>query len=114
MIRNPSFQSEINQNSELEKIRVPIECWFGRLKKLWKFAREIYKLDHRTFDEHFEILALLTNEQIKVSSLAEEDEKYYKTYLQIRREQYEAYREKRRISSHTYIERNQKRMQIFK
>ena len=114
MIRNPSFQSEINQNSELEKIRVPIECWFGRLKKLWKFAREIYKLDHRTFDEHFEILALLTNEQIKVSSLAEEDEKYFKAYLQIKRAQYEVCREKRRISSHMYIEKIQKRMEIFK
>ena len=72
------------------------------------------KLDHRTFNEHFEILALLTNEQIKVSSLAEEDEKYFKAYLQIKRAQYEVCREKRRISSHMYIEKIQKRMEIFK
>ena len=84
MIKNPSFRSEINRNSELEKIRVPIECWFGRLKKLWKFTRETYTLDHRKFDDHFEILALLTNEQIRVSSLVENDQKYYKIYLQMR------------------------------
>jgi hypothetical protein len=96
MIKNSTFRSEINRNSELEKIRVPIECWFGRLKKLWKFTRETYKLDHRNFDEHFEILALLTNEQIRVSS---DDQKYYKIYLQMRRAQYEACKEERRTTN---------------
>ena len=43
MVKNSSFQSEIDRNAELGRIRVPIECWFGRLKKLWKFARETYK-----------------------------------------------------------------------
>ena len=37
-------------------------------------------MDHRKFDEHFEILTLLTNEHIKVFSLTEDDEKYYKAY----------------------------------
>ena len=58
-------------------------------------------MDHRNFDEHFEILALLTNEQIRVSS---DDQKYYKIYLQMRRAQYEAYREKGRISAQMYKE----------
>src|ERR1700722_3961095 len=95
MIKNSNFQTEINRNTELGKIRVPIECWFGRLKKLWKFTREIYKLDHRKFDEHFEILTLLTNEHIKVFSLTEDDEKYYKVHLQMRRAQYEVCRMER-------------------
>src|SRR3984957_13140256 len=114
MVKNPSFQSEIDRNAELGRISVPIECWFGRLKKLWKFARETYKLDHEKFDEHFEILALLTNEQIRVSSLAEDDEKYYKAHLQMRRARYEAFKEKRRISAQTYLENKRTRMERFK
>jgi len=47
------------------------EFRFGRLKKLCKS----YKLDHKKFDE---ILALLTNEHIRTSSLTDDDEKYYK------------------------------------
>ena len=46
---------------------------------VWKIKKivELYKLDHRKVDEHFEILTLLTNEHIKVFT---DDEKYYKAY----------------------------------
>ena len=66
MIKNANFQTEINRNTELEKIRVPV--W--KIKKLV----ELYKLDR--FDEHFEI----TNKRAYKSI-------FYKVHLQMRRAQ---------------------------
>ena len=69
---------------------------------VWE-AKKIMEICSRNlqikFDEHFEILALLTNEHIRTSSLTDDDEKYYKACLQMRRAHYEICREKRRIST---------------
>lgn len=111
--KNPTSMSEISRNEELSKIRVHIECWFGRLKKLWKFAREVYKLDHKDFDNHFEILLYLTNEHIKNTSLAGADADYYRGYLEKRQKKFQEIREKRKASAERYLAKKRRRLQAL-
>ena len=96
MVKNPSFQSEIDRNAELGRIRVPI--W--EAKKIMEICSRNLQIK---FDEHFEILALLTNEHIRTSSLTDDDEKYYKAC-----EKSSLCREKRRISTQMYKDFNKK------
>jgi len=83
--KNPSTQAELTFNAELSRIRMPVEGFFGRLKKLWKFSRTVYRLSHSEFDEHFEILVWLTNENIRFNALVEADRSFYVGFLQERR-----------------------------
>jgi hypothetical protein len=108
--KRPRNEAERTRNTQLSKIRVNIERWFGRLKQLWKFARDVYTHDHRFFDEHFEIMGLLTNEHIRVMELTAEDRSYYRAYLKERRSTAEEKLEKRRRQYAGYKERKQRRL----
>lgn len=109
--RNAITQEQQSRNAELAAIRVVVEQWFGRLKKLWKFARTVYKLDHSEFDSHFLILSLLTNEHIRVNNLTEEDRIYYLNLLKEQRERYEQRRRKRHAQAEKYREKKRQRIQ---
>ena len=52
-------------NADLSHFICPVECCFGGFKALWKFTRTVFRLVHSSFDEHFEILGLLTNEHLR-------------------------------------------------
>jgi len=113
LIKAPTFQSEIARNVELSKIRVPIECWFGRFKMLWKIMRQVYKLDHRLFDAHFEILGHLTNEHIRANSLTDQDQRFYHGHLQELKERNAKRKEKRAAGAQLYKQRKFRRLQRF-
>jgi len=72
---------ELNRNEELKKKRVVVECYFGRLKQLWKIFNYCYRLNHTYFDDDFEICVYLTNEHIQRTALHNEDAIYYKRWL---------------------------------
>lgn len=111
--KNPRTEAERARNRELSKIRVHIEAWFGRMKNLWKFARDVFSHDHRSFDEHFEIMALLTNENIQAMELGPEDRKYYRSYLKERRNSAEEKEAKRKRQSESSRARKARRLAVF-
>ncbi len=108
--KKPTLQADITRNTELAKSCVPIECFFGRLKKLWKFTENVYRLDHKSFDEHFAICALLTNEHIKNYELADDDARFYNALSVEQRKRFEERTEKRRVSAEQYQQRKQRRL----
>ena len=52
--KNASTLTEVTENQEKNKLRVPVEWFFGRLQKLWKVFREIYRWSHQNFDIDFD------------------------------------------------------------
>lgn len=109
--KNAVTQAAQTRNNELSTIRVHVEQWFGRLKKLWKFVRSPYKLDHADFDNHFMILTLLTNEHIRNYSLNEEDVIYYRNLIVEQKKKYDQVREKRKSQADKYRTKRRRRLQ---
>ena len=103
--KDPTTAASRKLNADLSKIRCPIECWFGGFKGLWKFARTVFRLDHSSFDGHFEILGLLTNEHLKDQELVASDADYYLGLLRQQREKYEA----KKIHEATISQRSRER-----
>lgn len=72
--------AELARNEQIDKFRVPIECFFGRVTLKWAIAREIYRWDHKNLQRDFENVCLLTNEDIKSHDLAEVDYQFHKKH----------------------------------
>jgi DDE superfamily endonuclease len=85
-VKNPLTVAQRTTNSNVDEDRVPIEQFFGRLGSKFVVYRKIYKFDHRHFDADFEIACLLTNEDVLLTALSENDLKVYRG-LQTRRQQ---------------------------
>eukprot|EP01105_Mastigella_eilhardi_P016058 TRINITY_DN3680_c0_g1_i15.p1 TRINITY_DN3680_c0_g1~~TRINITY_DN3680_c0_g1_i15.p1 ORF type:complete len:313 (+),score=26.10 TRINITY_DN3680_c0_g1_i15:100-1038(+) len=67
VLRKPSSmrdQQERDCNAECARIRVVVEQFFGRLKKLWGITVTPYRFDHTHFDVDVDNAILLTNEHI--------------------------------------------------
>ena len=54
-----------NFNKKFNKIRVNIECFFGRMQKIFTFTKRVYPFDHKNFDIDIDNCILLTNEHIR-------------------------------------------------
>jgi hypothetical protein len=99
--------ADIQWNEELNTTRVPVECFFGRLQKLWAITREVYRADH----DH--ICILLTNEHIKNMALNGDDYAFRKAWLEARQKKQEEARRKRKASQQAYEERRQRRLRTL-
>lgn len=78
---------------------------------MWKFARTVYRLDHKAFDHHFEILTLLTNEHIKIIKLSPDDELYYNGHLPERLDKFITTRERRKSQYESYRAKKRRRLE---
>jgi hypothetical protein len=107
--KNPSSPAIVHANEELKNLRVHVECFFGRMYKLWGVIRNIYKWDHDFFDLDFENCAMLTNEHIRANQLTEEDRIFYRKYLSSRVSEAERKQAKRKLSLRKYEEKHKKR-----
>jgi hypothetical protein len=65
------------RNAAINKKRVVIEQFFGRLCCLWAIFRNTWRFDRGNFDDDFTIACLLTNEHIQEMALAVEDSIFY-------------------------------------
>lgn len=74
-------QAERARNQNVNRIRVPVEQFFGRLLQSWGFVRGVYRWDHSNFDMDFENACLLTNELIQHNDLQQLDHDFYVKYL---------------------------------
>ncbi len=110
--KNPQLQSQRDDNREIDRIRVPVEQFFGRMQQLFTLLRNTYTLDHSHFDTDFDNCVFLTNEHIRANHpLAEGDRKFYHTVMQQRLEKYKKVREKRSKQNDQYRERKRARLQ---
>ncbi len=102
-LKTPILQSDIENNQVIGKLRVQIECVFGRMQKLWGIFRKVYTLDHDNFDMDFDNCILLTNEDIRNNHpLSEDDRILYQLLTQQRREKREKAIEKRKGQQQKY------------
>ena len=95
--KNVNTYIDTLQNFDKNKIRVAIECFFGRTKKLWKMFREVYRWSHENFDLDFDICALLTNEHIRNNRLEEIDKNFGIQVMQIKIANQEKREKKRKL-----------------
>lgn len=95
-------QEERAANAEINRIRVPVEQFFGRLLSSWGILRGVYRWDHTNFDTDFQICCLLTNELIHHNQLENLDHEFYRRYLTVRRNKAEARERKRNQQLATY------------
>lgn len=64
--------------------RVPVEWFFGRLKKLWKRMASVYVLDHSKFADEFAICVFLTNFSILKAQAPTAEDGIYNESLETR------------------------------
>ena len=108
--RMPPTQAAARRNEKLSKIRVHVECFFGRIHLLFKFARIRYKMDHSMFDDHFDAMLLLTNEHLRRNELSADDIAFRNNHIQTRIRQVEERAQKKRNQSQTYAANKRRRM----
>ena len=72
-----SAVTDISLQNDLKKLRVPVECFFGRMKHLWRICHTVYRSAHEHFDADINICVFLTNEHIRGSRLEMDDEKSF-------------------------------------
>jgi hypothetical protein len=103
--------AERQRNEELNRIRVPIEQFFGRFYQLWGLFQRPYKYDYINFDLDSDNCILLTNEHIMRSVLVEADEKFNQQRLEDIKAKYEEVRSKRKAVVLECRRRKKARMQ---
>ena len=108
----PRTTAEKKENEEISKIRVKVECFFGRMTSKWVITRHVYRLDHSRFDMDLDNCILLTNEIIKKQSLVEQDREFLLKSIQARTQQQEEARNKRRASYEKYKLEKKRRLQL--
>ncbi len=101
-------------NKELCTIRNPVEQFFGRVWKLWKVARGVYRWDHRHFDVDIDVCILLTNEHIKRHDLVELDYRLYLGVCEQRAARAEEVLQQRKAVDERYKTRKKQRLAALK
>jgi len=123
--RTTMFPSERREQQELSRLRVPVECFFGRLQKLWAVLRDVYRSafqintiltytyfrwDHTHFDKDFDLCVLLTNEHIRANRISPEDRLFLEQLNSIRQEAVEGKAKKRRLQQQQYASSQRARL----
>lgn len=110
--KQPMTNLEKSNNVELKRLRVPVECFFGRMWQLWSLLRKPYPFSHDWIDLDYENMVLLTNEHIRATHPLEEgDQTRYKAFREERKRRYEARYNRRREQQMEYAARKRRRFQ---
>jgi len=75
-------EADRQRNISINRERVVVEQYLGRLAKLWSTMSRGWRWDHGHFDIDFEIACMLTNEHITTTRLDDEDATFYKQLLE--------------------------------
>ena len=107
----PREKLRFNQN--LGQVRIIVENFFGRLKSRYEIMSNVFRGDHKTYEDYFTICCALVNfEQIVCDHpLREEDSDFYKKLLvtmqrDIKRREEEKVKRKQKLAA--------RRKKIFK
>jgi hypothetical protein len=82
--KRPLTPQQIQHNDALNKERVVVECFFGRLTMKWAIMGETYRWDHDHFDLDITNCCLLTNHIIQNNQLVQADYTFYKNMCNMR------------------------------
>ena len=110
-MKKPVTAAQRASNVVISKERVPVEQIFGRNGAKFVVYRRVYKFDHRHFDDDFAIACLLTNEDILISALAEEDLTAYNGLSTKRQRDFDAEQEKEKSSRLRYKQNRAARLE---
>jgi hypothetical protein len=112
-MKKPVTAAQRASNQVISKERLPNEQFFGRLGAKFVVYRRIYKFDHRHFDSDFAIACYLTNEDILLTALAEEDSKAYNGLLTKRQQDFDAEKVKEKATRLRYKANRQARLETI-
>ena len=90
--------------------RVLIECFFGRLKSLWRVFSTTWVLGEEAFDTFFDLACCFTNMDILHRPLRDADRIFNLGVLNLIRMTQEEESERRRLMNRAYLERRQARL----
>ena len=98
-----------SENEKISKLRVHVERFFGRMKKIFKLSSTRYRFDHSHFDIDINNIILLTNEHIRyVELLNYDDAIYYWKWLNNLAEKANEKNKKRKESQDKYLEKRRR------
>lgn len=106
----PLSAADRERNTEINRLRVKVECFFGRMQKLWKMARDFYRSDHAHFDADSNIMIMLTNEHIRMNALEPEEREFHKKIKQSLKQHSQTMLAKRRASTQRYLRAKRARL----
>lgn len=75
-------EAERQRNILINRERVVVEQYLGRLCRLWSTMGRGWRWDHGHFDMDFEIACMLTNEHITTTVLDDDDATFYQQLLE--------------------------------
>eukprot|EP01105_Mastigella_eilhardi_P011779 TRINITY_DN2702_c0_g1_i2.p1 TRINITY_DN2702_c0_g1~~TRINITY_DN2702_c0_g1_i2.p1 ORF type:complete len:135 (+),score=32.88 TRINITY_DN2702_c0_g1_i2:109-513(+) len=97
------------EQQQLAHIRVVVEQFFGRLKKLWLITTRPYPLHHDSFDADIDNCILLTNEHIALALLSNNDREFLWRWRRFTSEEAEEKKRKRTAQVAQYNARKRQR-----
>jgi len=102
------------ENEEIKRIRIWVECFFGRMHMVYPFVRRPYPFSLLNFDSDIDNIILLTNEHIRIRSpVAREERKQYFEFLRQGRAERQLKKQKRVDSQQRYLRDKRKRREQF-
>ena len=97
-------------NARLRVRRVLVECFFGRLKSLWRVFSTTWTIGEEDFDTFFDIACAFTNMDILHRPLWENDRLFNIGTLNLLRMTFEDAQERRQRANRAYNERRRLRL----
>lgn len=104
-------RATVARNRDIALLRVPVECFFGRMYKLYTMFSKTYTLSHEHFDMDFNNCAYLTNYSMSATGVSNSDAEYYRGVLVQQRLNYAERVEKRKRENQEYRERKRRRLE---
>jgi hypothetical protein len=96
------------KNEEINRWRVVIEQFFGRLAVLWHTFNSTWRYDHNHFDYDYQIACMLTNCHMESTTLHHEDEEFYNKMLVARLRTFEEKKAKKTESARQKLARRRR------
>ena len=90
--------------------RVLVECFFGRLKRLWSVFSTTWVLSENEFDLFFDLACGFTNIDVLHRPLREVDRDFNDGVLNIILNEQEVDEERRRAANEAYVQRRRDRL----
>ena len=92
--------------------RVLVECYFGRLKRIWSVFSTAWALSEEEFDLFFDLACCFTNMDILHRPLREADREFNEGILNVVLDEREDAAERQRDANEAYIRRRRERLGV--
>jgi hypothetical protein len=108
------LEPQRQENEEIKRIRVVVECFFGLMTMVYPFVRRAYPFSLTVFDLDLDNIVLLINEHIRAfSPLAQNERNVYLQFLRAEKEKRQEKLKKRRESQKRYWNEKKRQREQF-